>query len=84
MAAASHFPSSAQIRASSFDILGNGKTAKFAWQMQDYNSDGAAGNAAAATVEKGNKVVDAAGRSLAALLSEIERLDLSTLNNAAH
>ena len=84
MAAASHFPSSAQIRASSFDILGNGKTAKFAWQMQDYNSAGAAGNAAAATVDKGNKVLDAAGRSLAALLSEIERVDLSTLNNAAH
>jgi creatinine amidohydrolase len=52
--------------------------------MQDYNPDGAAGNAAAATVEKGHKVLDAAGRSLAALLSEIERLDLSTLNNAAH
>ena len=84
MAAASDFLSSAQIRASSFDILGNGKTAKFAWQMQDYNPAGAAGNAAAATVDKGNEVLDAAGRSLATLLSEIERLDLSTLNNAAH
>ena len=84
MAAASNFSSNAQIRASSFDILGNGKTAKFAWQMQDYNPAGAAGNAAAATVDKGNKVLDAAGRSLVALLSEIERLDLSTLNNAAH
>ena len=84
MAAASDFLSSAQIRAGSFDILGNGKTAKFAWQMQDYNPAGAAGNAAAATVDKGNEVLDAAGRSLAALLSEIERLDLSTLNNAAH
>ena len=84
MAAASDFLSSAQIRAGSFDILGNGKTAKFAWQMQDYNPAGAAGNAAAATVDKGNEVLDAAARSLAALLSEIERLDLSTLNNAAH
>jgi creatinine amidohydrolase len=84
MAAASLFPSSAQLRASSFDILGNGRTAKFAWQMQDYNADGAAGDAAAATAEKGNCVLDAAARSLAALLVEIERLDLSTLNNHAN
>jgi len=84
MAAASLFPSSAQLRASSFDILGNGRTAKFAWQMQDYNADGAAGDAAAATAEKGNGVLDAAARSLAALLAEIERLDLSTLNNHAN
>jgi creatinine amidohydrolase len=83
MAVASSFSSSAQVRASSFDILGNGKTAKFAWQMQDYNPAGAAGNAGAATVEKGTAVLDAAGRSLAALLSEIERIDLSTLNNTA-
>ena len=84
MAAASNFPSNAEIRANNFEILGNGKTAKFAWQMQDYNPDGAAGNAAAATVEKGNKVLEATGRSLAALVSEIERLDLSTLNSTAH
>jgi creatinine amidohydrolase len=83
MAAASSFSSSAQGRASSFDILGNGKTAKFAWQMQDYNPAGAAGNAGAATVEKGTAVLGAAGRSLAALLSEIERIELSTLNNTA-
>jgi len=83
MAVASSFSSSAQVRASSFDILGNGKTAKFAWQMQDYNPAGAAGNAGAATVEKGTAVLGAAGRSLAALLSEIERIDFSTLNNNA-
>ena len=83
MAVASSFSSSAQVRASSFDILGNGKTVKFAWQMQDYNPAGAAGNAGAATVEKGTAVLGAAGRSLAALLSEIERIDLSTLNNNA-
>jgi creatinine amidohydrolase len=83
MAVASSFSSSAQVRASSFDILGNGKTAKFAWQMQDYNPAGAAGNAGAATVEKGTALLGAAGRSLAALLSEIERIDLSTLNNNA-
>ena len=84
MAAADDFPSTAQLRASNYTILGNGKTAKFAWQMQDYNPDGAAGNAAAATSEKGQDVLDAAGRALAALLSEIERLSMSTLNNVAN
>ncbi len=82
MQAADHFPSSAQLRASTYPILGNGKTAKFAWQMQDYNPAGAAGNAAAATSEKGREVLDAAGRALCALLSEIEALSMSTLNNA--
>jgi creatinine amidohydrolase len=83
MEAAENFPSTAQLRASTYPILGNGKTAKFAWQIQDYNPAGAAGNSAAATAKKGNEVLGAAGRSLAALLSEIERLGLSTLNNAA-
>jgi len=83
MEATENFPSTAQLRASTYPILGNGKTAKFAWQIQDYNPAGAAGNSAAATAKKGNEVLGAAGRSLAALLSEIERLGLSTLNNAA-
>ena len=52
--------------------------------MQDYNPAGAAGDAAAATSEKGQDVLDAAGRALAALLSEIERLSMSTLNNVAN
>ena len=84
MATAANFPSTAQLRASNYTILGNGKTAKFAWQMQDYNPAGAAGDASAATSEKGQDVVDAAGRALAALLSEIERLSMSTLNNVAN
>ena len=84
MATAANFPSTAQLRASSYAILGNGKTAKFAWQMQDYNPAGAAGDAAAATSEKGQDVLDAAARALAALLSEIERLSMSTLNNVAN
>ena len=34
-------------------ILGNGQSAKLGWAMEDYNPEGAAGNAAAATAEKG-------------------------------
>lgn len=76
---AQHFHSTSQDRASAFPILGNGKSAKLAWQMQDYNPQGAAGNAAAATADKGQALVQAAGRALAALLTEIERLPADTL-----
>ena len=79
MASAQNFRSTAQDRAENFPILGDGKSAKLAWQMQDYNPHGAVGNAAAATAEKGRAVLDAAGRCLAKLLAEIDRLPLSTL-----
>ncbi len=79
MAQARHFKSSAQDRSQRFDLLGNGKSAKLGWQMQDYNSAGAVGNAAAATADKGRAVVDAAGRALALLLFEVHQLPLDTL-----
>lgn len=79
MERARDFKSSAQERAASFPILGNGSSAKLGWQMQDYNPAGAAGNAASATAEKGEAVVQAAGRQLALLLAELSRLPLSTL-----
>jgi len=79
MAEARDFRSASQARASQFNILGDGKTAKFAWQIQDYNMSGAVGNAAAATADKGFQVLQAAGASLAHLLAEVERLPLSVL-----
>ena len=47
--------------------------------MQDYNEHGAAGNAAAATAEKGQAVLNGAGRQLALLLQELSALPLSTI-----
>lgn len=79
MAQAAHFHSTAQDRAQRFPILGNGRSAKLAWQMQDYNPQGAAGNAAAATADKGHALVGAAGRALAQLLTEIDQLPPDTL-----
>lgn len=79
MSKAQNFHSTAQDRAEKFPILGDGKSAKLAWQMQDYNAHGAVGNAEAATAEKGQTVLQAAGRSLAKLLAEIDRLPTSTL-----
>lgn len=72
MTQAQNFHSSSQDRAQRFAILGNGKSAKLGWQMQDYNPAGAVGNAAAATADKGRAVVDAAGRSLARMLEELK------------
>lgn len=82
MGQARHFHSTSQDRATQFDILGNGKSAKLGWQTQDYNPAGAVGNAAAATADKGRVVVEAAGRSLARLLAQVHALPLSTLVSA--
>jgi len=79
MGAAKDFPSSSRQRAADYPILGNGRSAKLAWAMQDYNPEGAAGNAAAADAAKGQALVDGAARQLALLLAEVSRLPLSTL-----
>ena len=79
MAQARHFASSSQERAAKYPVLGDGRSAKLGWAMQDYNEQGAAGNAAAATSDKGQAVLDAAARELARLLQELSALPLSTL-----
>lgn len=79
MAKASNFGSSSRERAAAYPVLGNGRSAKLGWQMQDYNPQGAAGNAAAATADKGRALLDAAAQRLAALLEEISSLPLTTL-----
>lgn len=79
MVKAENFHSSSEDRAAAFPILGNGRSAKLAWQMQDYNVAGAAGNAAAATAEKGAALVAAAGLSFAKLLLEVDQLPADTL-----
>ena len=82
MAQARDFRSTSQDRSTKYPILGNGSSAKLGWQMQDYNAMGAAGNAAAATAAKGQRLVDAAGVQLSKLLQEVSSLPLSTLNPA--
>jgi creatinine amidohydrolase len=76
------FASTSRERARDFPILGNGRSAKLAWAMQDLNPEGAAGNAAAARLEDGLALIDAAGRALAGLLVEIDRLPAGTLHGA--
>lgn len=81
MAKAQDFHSTSQDRAEKFGILGDGRSAKLGWQMQDYNPQGAVGNARAATAEKGHALLGAMGRSLAQMLAEIDQLPADTLSN---
>ena len=73
------FASTSEQRARDYPTLGNGRSAKLAWAAQDLNPEGAAGNAAAADLEDGLALIDAAGRALATLLREVDRLPANTL-----
>lgn len=64
--------------------LGLGNAGKLGWQMQDLNAAGVAGNAGAATAEKGRAFIDHAARQIARLLDEVHRLPLTWLNTAAN
>jgi creatinine amidohydrolase len=80
MAQAQSFPSTSAQRARQWPILGNGRSAKLAWLIQDYHPAGAVGNAAAADAALGHDLVQAAGRALATLLHELVALPLDTLH----
>ncbi len=79
MAEAKHFVSTSQDRAKRYAVLGDGKSAKLGWHMQDYNPQGAVGNAGAATAAKGEALVQGAGEQLALLMKELIALPLSTV-----
>lgn len=70
MARVRDFDSSSSRRAERYAVLGDGQSAKLAWAVQDLNPAGAAGNAAAATADKGRAVLQASGQVLAQLLTE--------------
>lgn len=82
-AALRDFASTSEQRARDFGILGNGRSARFAWAAQDLNPAGAAGNAAAADAVDGAALLRAAGRALARLLQEIDGLPPDTVRAAA-
>lgn len=53
----------------------------FGWKMSDLNSDGAAGNALAATSEKGHALIGHATKGLVELVEDVDRFDLATFLN---
>lgn len=79
---AQNFRSTSQDRSERYAILGNGKSAKMGWAIEDYHQSGAVGQADAATADKGRAVVQAAGAALAALLAEVAALPLDTVRVA--
>lgn len=79
MERAQNFPSSSYERSQHYALLGNGKSAKLGWAIQDYHPAGAVGNAAAANADKGAAVVQAAAQALVQLLQELHQLPLTTL-----
>ncbi len=81
MNAAKEFRTQSQDRSPQYPILGNGKSAKMGWQMQDYNPEGAAGNAGMATAEKGSQLIFSAAEQLALMLAEISSLPMTAIFN---
>jgi creatinine amidohydrolase len=79
MARAQDFSSTARQRALDYPILGDGRSARMAWQTQDINVQGAVGNAALASADKGLAVIDASGAALARMLAEFARLPIDVL-----
>lgn len=75
MAKAADFPSAQQVLAGDYDHLRAYGPHAFGWMMTDLNPDGACGNAAAATAEKGRALLDHAARGFAELLKEVDRFD---------
>ena len=78
---AMNFASTSEDRASKYRWIGNGRSAKLGWAMEDYNPAGAAGNAAAATAERGAAMVKSSAQGLVELLQEIHDLPLSTVQS---
>ena len=61
--------------------LGLSIAGKIGWQAQDMNPAGACGNAAAASAEKGAKVMAHAAEQVVKLFAEVHRMPLSFLDN---
>ena len=78
---AMNFVSTSEDRAGKYRWIGNGRSAKLGWAMEDYNPAGAAGNAAAATAERGAAMVKSSAQGLVELLQEIHDLPLSTVQS---
>lgn len=71
-------PLTVEIEASGSLLTAEGAVG-FGWQAQDLHPKGVAGNARAATVEKGRIIVDRAGSAFVSLLADVAAFDLDRL-----
>jgi creatinine amidohydrolase len=75
-----NFVSRSKERASHYAVLGNGQSAKFGWHAQDYNPQGAMGDARNASADKGEQLLHQAAGGLRQLLLELIELPLNTIS----
>ena len=81
MAKAADFHSRGEDWAETQDFIGiGGGKVKLGWLIQDLNPEGACGNAAAASREKGEQLLQGAARRLAAFLAEFDRFSAEGLD----
>lgn len=80
MAKARDFPSAQEGFERDFAHLRAYGPHAFGWKMRDLSPDGVAGNAAGATAEAGEAILDHAARGFVELLGDVARFDLSTLS----
>ena len=64
--------------------LSTHRPAPFAWQAQDLHPSGAAGDATAATAEKGARMLDHGARAFCELLGEVDNFDVRGLSGGPH
>ncbi len=81
MEKAADFPSAQSDFASRFRHLRAYGPHAFGWLMRDLNEGGAAGNAAAATAQKGEKLLSHAVSGLVELLEDIHAFDITLFHN---
>jgi creatinine amidohydrolase len=79
MTKASDFPSTQERFERDFTHLRAYGPHAFGWKMSDLSSSGVVGNAAAATAEAGEEILDHAARGFVALLEDVAAFDISTL-----
>jgi len=79
MARAADFPSRQSDFSHDFRHLRAYGPHAFGWKMSDLNADGAAGNAKAATAEKGEALVSHAVGGLIELLQDVDAFDMGSL-----
>jgi creatinine amidohydrolase len=59
--------------------LSTHRPAPFAWQAQDLHASGAAGDATAASADKGERMLDHGARAFCELLGEVDKFDVRKL-----
>ena len=79
MAKAADFPSRQTEFAARFRHLRAYGPHAFGWKMSDLNAEGVAGNAAAATAEKGEALIAHAVKGLVELLEDVDTFDVAQL-----